>query len=318
MSTSHASIEQANPPSGFQFFKRGESPFNQSMMPMWTQRDEMDYSIGLRLEKKHCNYQLFMHGGAVAALADVAMGNAMQSEERVDVHAATASLTVDYIGSAKIGEWVQATAKILKKGRRMIFVECLLTVGLDIGKPKIVARANATFIPVRTPEERAASGHAPAPSRARDASHAGQLAPPPGFRPFLTTAAPFDDNLSPLLFKRDGTDYSMGMRLEKKHCNYQRTIHGGAVATLADMVMGLVHRRSGEPRVHTVTASMTVDYIGGAKVGEWVEGTAKVLKQGRRLYFSECLITAGKDVGEPRIIARGSASYMPVRGPDGG
>jgi acyl-coenzyme A thioesterase 13 len=120
------------------------------------------------------------------------------------------------------------------------------------------------------------------------------------------------------LFKRDGTDYSMGLRLEKKHCNYQRSMHGGAVATLADMVMGLVHRRSGEPRVHTVTASMTVDYIGSAKVGEWVEGTAKVLKQGRRLYFSECLITAGQDVGEPRIIARGSASYMPVRGPDGG
>ena len=314
MSTSHASIEQDNPPAGFKFFKRGESPFNQSMMPMWTRRDEMDYSIGLRLEKKHCNYQLFMHGGAVASLADVAMGNAMQSEEKVDVHAATASMTVDYIGSAQIGEWVQATAKVLKKGRRLIFIECLITVGLDVGKPKIVARASATYIPVRSPEERTAAGDKVAP---QPSPRPGILAPPPGFRPFITTAAPFDDHLAPLLFKRDGTDYSMGLRLEKKHCNYQRTIHGGAVATLADMVMGLVHRRSGEPRVHTVTASMTVDYIGSAKVGEWVEGTAKVLKQGRRLYFSECLITVGKDVGEPKIIARGNASFMPMRGPEG-
>ena len=314
MSTSHASIEQANPPAGFKFFKRGESPFNQSMMPLWTRRDEMDYSIGLRLEKKHCNYQLFMHGGAVASLADVAMGNAMQSEEKVDVHAATASISVDYIGSAQIGEWVQATAKVLKKGRRLIFIECLITVGLDVGKPKIVARASATYIPVRSPEERTAAAHKAA---LQPSSRPGILAPPPGFRPFITTAAPFDDHLAPLLFKRDGTDYSMGLRLEKKHCNYQRTIHGGAVATLADMVMGLVHRRSGEPRVHTVTASMTVDYIGSAKVGEWVEGTAKVLKQGRRLYFSECLITVGKDVGEPKIIARGNASFMPMRGAEG-
>ena len=150
-------------------------------------------------------------------------------------------------------------------------------------------------------------------------SHASieQANPPAGFKFFKRGESPFNQSMMPMWTRRDEMDYSIGLRLEKKHCNYQRTIHGGAVATLADMVMGLVHRRSGEPRVHTVTASMTVDYIGSAKVGEWVEGTAKVLKQGRRLYFSECLITVGKDVGEPKIIARGNASFMPMRGAEG-
>ena len=141
--------------------------------------------------------------------------------------------------------------------------------------------------------------------------------PPDGFEIFARAISPFNLGMMPLWCRRDDSDFSIGLRLEKKHCNYQLFMHGGAVATLADMDMGLVHRRSGEPRVHTVTASMTVDYIGSAKVGEWVEGTAKVLKQGRRLYFSECLITVGKDVGEPKIIARGNASFMPMRGPEG-
>ena len=141
--------------------------------------------------------------------------------------------------------------------------------------------------------------------------------PPAGFRLFLTTEAPFDDNLSPLYFKRGEHEFSMGLRLEKKHCNYQNFMHGGAVATLADMALGLVHRKPREQRVHTVTASMTVDYIGSARIGEWVEATARVLKQGRRLYFSECLITVGNDIGEPKIVARGSGTYMPVQGPGG-
>lgn len=139
---------------------------------------------------------------------------------------------------------------------------------------------------------------------------------PPGFRPFLVTEAPFDQNMAPIYFRRDDLDYSMGLRLEKKHCNYQDFMHGGAMATLADMCMGTVHRRPREPRVHTVTASMSIDYIGSAKIGDWVEGTAKVLKQGRRLYFSECLITIGKDIGAPKIVARASATFMPVRGPE--
>ena len=148
------------------------------------------------------------------------------------------------------------------------------------------------------------------------ANDTGHRAVPAGFRLFITTAAPFDQSMAPVYFRRDGLEYSVGIRLEKKHCNYQDFMHGGAVATLADIGMGMVHRRPGQPRVHTVTASMSIDYIGSAKIGDWVEGTAKILKQGRRLYFSECLITIGKDIGAPKIVARASGTFMPVRGPE--
>ena len=157
MSGAPVKLNKAHPPDGFEIFARAISPFNLGMMPLWCRRDDSDFSIGLRLEKKHCNYQLFMHGGAVATLADIAMGNMLQSREKVDLHAATASMAIDYLGSARVGEWVQANARLLKKGRRLIFTECLISVSQDIGKPKIVARASATYIPVRAPEERSAA-----------------------------------------------------------------------------------------------------------------------------------------------------------------
>jgi len=54
-----------------------------------------------------------------------------------------------------------------------------------------------------------------------------------------------------------------------------------------------------------VTANLTLDFAGTAKVGDWLETSVDVQKQGSRLAFANCFIVAA---GE-RIV-RASAVFL--------
>lgn len=93
------------------------------------------------------------HGGFLAALADNAMGLSLGVSLAGAAHAAgglvTISLTLDYLGSAKLGQWLEFDTDFVKLGRSICFAEA--TVRAD-GVP--VARARATF---KTLEAKAAA-----------------------------------------------------------------------------------------------------------------------------------------------------------------
>ncbi len=52
----------------------------------------------------------------------------------------TVTLSTDYLGSAKLGQWLATDTHFVKTGRSLCFADCLIRAD---GKP--VARANATF-----------------------------------------------------------------------------------------------------------------------------------------------------------------------------
>jgi acyl-coenzyme A thioesterase PaaI-like protein len=52
----------------------------------------------------------------------------------------TVSLNVDYVGAAKIGQWLQVEPRIVKAGTSLAFADALVTA-----EGNIVARANASF-----------------------------------------------------------------------------------------------------------------------------------------------------------------------------
>jgi acyl-coenzyme A thioesterase PaaI-like protein len=52
----------------------------------------------------------------------------------------TVSLTVDYVGAAKIGQWMLIEPRVLRTGRSMGFADALVTAD-----GTVVARASATF-----------------------------------------------------------------------------------------------------------------------------------------------------------------------------
>ena len=127
---------------------------------------------------------------------------------------------------------------------------------------------------------------------------------PREFRPLFRTS-PVLDLIGPLYCRGEGVDLVIGLRVEAKHCNARGTAHGGILATLADIALGYTMAFASKPPANLVTANLTLDFAGTAKVGDWLEARVDVQKQGSRLSFANCYII----VNEQRIV-RASAVFL--------
>jgi uncharacterized protein (TIGR00369 family) len=105
--------------------------------------------------------------------------------------------------------------------------------------------------------------------------------------------------------KGEGADLVLGLRAEEKHCNMRGTVHGGIIATLADIALGYTLAFSSKPPLGAVTANLSLDFAGTAQKGDWLETRVDVQKKGNRLAFANCYIS----VGESRIV-RASAVFV--------
>jgi uncharacterized protein (TIGR00369 family) len=119
---------------------------------------------------------------------------------------------------------------------------------------------------------------------------------PPGYVR-ATHGGPFAADLGPFFVLRGEDAIRLGLRVARRHCNTAGMAHGGLVASLADL--GLIHavgvqrERMGEIRVPMSTISLTLDYLGPAPEGCWLEIRAEVTRLGGSLAFVEGVITAG-------------------------
>ena len=124
------------------------------------------------------------------------------------------------------------------------------------------------------------------------------------FQPLFRTS-PVLDLIGPLYCRGKGVDLVVGLRVEAKHCNARGTVHGGILATVADVALGYTMAFSSTPPANLVTANLTLDFAGTAKIGDWLEAHVDVQKRGSRLSFANCYIT----VSEQRIV-RASAVFL--------
>ena len=127
---------------------------------------------------------------------------------------------------------------------------------------------------------------------------------PPGFKP-LFRSSPAIDLIGPLYSRGEAADLVIGLRAERKHCNMRGTVHGGILATLADITLGYSLAFSTEPPTAAVTANLSLDFAGAAKEGDWLEASVDFHKLGSRLAFGNCYITV-----EGNRIARASAVFL--------
>lgn len=133
------------PPEGFAPHDR-KSPVTDPWEPVFARRREGVVDLGLILATAHCNSRGFVHGGVLATLADNAMGlsyGATLLHENVGAAgggAVTVSLTIDYLATARIGQWLQVSPRVLRAGGNMGFVDAILTAD-----GATIARASATF-----------------------------------------------------------------------------------------------------------------------------------------------------------------------------
>ena len=132
-------MEQRIPPEGFEpHFKK--SRVTDPWEPLFSRRCDKVVQLGLWLRDAHCNSRGFVHGGVIAALADNAMGISCVLTNQAATSAVTVSLSVDYVATAKIGQWLRIEPRIVKAGRTLGFVDALISAD-----DKIIARAAATF-----------------------------------------------------------------------------------------------------------------------------------------------------------------------------
>jgi uncharacterized protein (TIGR00369 family) len=111
----------------------------------------------------------------------------------------------------------------------------------------------------------------------------------------------------PFYAKRAGREISLGLRIEERHLNNRGTCHGGLIATLADIALGYACVAAGEAegqRRNFVTIDLQVQYLAGARLGDWLQSEVRVLNAGTRTASAEGHLLAN---GQP--VARISANF---------
>ena len=163
-----------------------------------------------------------------------------------------------------------------------------------------------------SPERKRRANAAPATRSSRGKARprrAPELGPPPGWSKPAHPST-FREHAGPIYIRRAAGGNSFGLRVQAKHGNRDGGLHGGVLATLADMAMGYSCSITRQPPLRMVTVSLSIDYAGSADEGDWIEARVDVQKMGRRVSFANCFIWRGE-----QRIARASGSYLVVEAP---
>lgn len=126
-------------PDGFEPLFR-KSPLTEPWEPLYAKNTDKAVIIGLRLARPHTNGRGLIHGGLITALADNAMGYSCALVTNWTTSFVTVSLSVDFVGSAEIGQWCSIESDVIKTGKTICFAQCLIKAD-DV----VIARASGTF-----------------------------------------------------------------------------------------------------------------------------------------------------------------------------
>lgn len=126
-------------PPGFERHYR-QSPVTDPWEPIYSHKTDEAVILGLVAEAAHTNSRGFVHGGLISALADNAMGLSCSHRLGGEASLVTVNLTLDFLGSAQVGQWLEFTTAFVKSGGTLSFAQAFVTAD---GQP--CARANGVF-----------------------------------------------------------------------------------------------------------------------------------------------------------------------------
>jgi len=130
-------------PAGYLEHER-KSPLTAPWEPIYAKRTDRALQLAVEIRDVHCNSRGLAHGGLISALADNAMGLsaivATIADGSTPQRALTVSLALDFVDSARPGEWLEIVPVVIRTGHTLSFVECRVVVG-----ERSIARGNATF-----------------------------------------------------------------------------------------------------------------------------------------------------------------------------
>jgi uncharacterized protein (TIGR00369 family) len=115
-------------PQGFEPLARN-SPFLGLVGPLYQRRRTGEaLSVGMRIEQHHANHAGMAHIGILCLLADIAMGYATATSTEPPTPVGTVSLSLDFVSTAKVGDWLESEVEVVRVGKRMAFAHCYLCV----------------------------------------------------------------------------------------------------------------------------------------------------------------------------------------------
>ncbi len=130
---------------------------------------------------------------------------------------------------------------------------------------------------------------------------------PAGFRPAGLTGH-FLEEGGPYFAKNEGNRLIIGLRVGPRHTNYLDIAHGGVISTLADIALSFPVYLSEQPHPVVTTSSLTVNFLYGAKMGDWLEASATIDRMGKRTAHTHGSIICGD-----RVLATASGVFSIFR-----
>ncbi|MFU7527240.1 PaaI family thioesterase [Qipengyuania sp. ASV99] len=113
---------------------------------------------------------------------------------------------------------------------------------------------------------------------------------PAGFSPgFLDHGGPY------FLKDRLGGPRLVGLRIVPHHINYQDAAHGGVISTFADVALSHAVYDAERPRLSPSTITLQVNYLLGAKLGDWLEARVRIDRLGGRTAYTSGEIVRGDE-----------------------
>jgi uncharacterized protein (TIGR00369 family) len=256
--------------------------------PIYARREGERVWFGFRVADDHLNPRALAHGGALATFADMQLAALMRTGRLDPRQSPTISLSVDFLAPARAGDWVEGEVVLVKRTGRLAFSETILGVG---GAP--VARAKGIF----SHSDKAAPLDRPPPPPPEP----DETPPPPGFQP-LDPGPGFGAFFGPMHY--DSGRGRLGFRVAPRHINLFGLCHGGALAMFADYQLAPLRRAGIVAGPFAPTLSLNIDFLGPARLGEWIEAEATLIKRTGRYVFTQAVLTNGQGA-----VARSTAIY---------
>lgn len=100
--------------------------------------------------------------------------------------------------------------------------------------------------------------------------------------------------LGPFYQRGTGAGMVIAFRAAEKHANLRGFVHGGVLASLADIALGYVTVFGSDPPRPFVTVSLTINYTNAAKIGDWIEARVDWIRTGKTMSFANCYLTVGE------------------------
>jgi acyl-coenzyme A thioesterase PaaI-like protein len=125
-------------PTGFEVLPLGGG-FAEAFGPIYVNRTKQ--AMAFVVAPNHLNPVKVCNGGALATFADMQIAAVIVSGPgTAEGHQPTISLSIDYLATAPLGAWVEATVTLIKTTRTLIFTQALISAD-----GAMVARSNAIY-----------------------------------------------------------------------------------------------------------------------------------------------------------------------------